>query len=229
MLNRYMRKDENGMTWNQWKEKDSAYKSWQKTAHSFAHLRYWQFFINQIISKLSRCNLLLDVGCGKGGLLNLAIESEKCVNAIGIDPIIANLKSIHRESIYKIRAVGENLPLKNCVVDAVIVKSTLDHVRNPQQVLIEMCRVSTNNSQLYVFQGIVRNSEYPSCTHLRNFTKAQLQHLLETAKLKIVRKKTFYSMRLRRIMMLTPRIYNFLGKFLGHESAVLIIATHKKT
>jgi len=212
------------MIWNRWKEKDSEFKGW--TAPSFAHLRYWQFLTNRVLTEISPCELLLDVGCGKGSFLGLATESQKCVTAIGIDPNTAHLRLIHGKSIYRVRAVGENLPLKDCIVDAVIVKSMLDHVRDPQQVLREMCRVATNDSQLYVFQGVVKNSRLPpSYTHMRKFTTTELHSLLEVARLKILRKKTFYSMRLKRILMLIPRIYDFLSRFLGHESNQLIIAT----
>lgn len=63
------------MTWNPWKQKDSEFKAW--TVPSFALLKYWQFLSNELVTKISPCNLLLDVGCGTGSFLSLVTESRK--------------------------------------------------------------------------------------------------------------------------------------------------------
>jgi len=211
------------MTWNAWKQKDSEFKGW--TVPSLALARYWHFLANELVNKIAPCNLLLDVGCGTGSLLTLVGESRKCVTAIGIDPNLPHLKLIQDKSVHKIRAVGENLPLKDCRIDAIVVKATLDHARHAEEVLREIYRVGTSRSRIYILQGIVENSKLEtSHTHVRDFTMAQLQHLLRITKLRILTEKTFFSMRLQRILMLIPIVYDFLSRFLGKPSVQIIVA-----
>lgn len=207
--------------WNRWKQKDSEFRTW--TVPSFALSRYWLFLSIELLKKIRPCNLLLDVGCGKGSFLNLLNKSRKSAIMIGVEPILTHLKLIKRKNIHKIRAVGENLPLKDSIVDVVIVKATLDHVRDPQQVLTEISRVATKQSQLHILQGLVENSSH---THVATFSARKLNILLKVTGWKIVRQKTFYSMRrFQRVLMLIPRFYAFLSRFFGVPTIQLINAT----
>lgn len=204
--------------WEYWKQKNIEFQRW--IAPSFALKYYWRFLSNQLLNRIQFSYVLLDVGCGYGLFTGILETSGKCMCAISVDPNIDHLKS--SQATHKIGAVGEYLPLKNGVVDGVILKSVLDHVADPQKVLVEASRVASN---VYILQGITQDTK-PTDTHTVTFTAKKLQLLLRIAGWKMLRNKTFYSMRFKQVLMLIPWLYNFLGLFFGYPSSQLIHA-HK--
>lgn len=104
----------------------------------------------------------IDIGCGSGHLADLL--GDEC-DYVGIDPLPAgrapggelpeHMPRPSRSATF-IQGVGEKLPFVSNCFDVALLTGTLDHCRDPEQVLVEASRVLRPGATLAVLQGIVR-------------------------------------------------------------------------
>ena len=103
---------------------------------------------------------LLDVGCGTGHAIDLLPDD---VTYIGIDPLPAGASpwgSIPQRMPRPerppnlVQGVGELLPFADDSFDAVLVMGTLDHCRDPREMLEHVARVLRPGGTLGVLQGV---------------------------------------------------------------------------
>ena len=98
---------------------------------------------------------VLEVGCGKGGyLVSLASAGNE---SYGIDPLskvsLSFAKEMAKEQdvdIHLLCAAGENIPFQDESFDVVLLISTLQHVVNQKEVLLEIRRVLKPGGRLLV-------------------------------------------------------------------------------
>lgn len=84
--------------------------------------------------------VLVDIGCGAGKFCDHIMNVVK--SYIGIDPSDSMLsQAIKGDSKLFIRAVGEEVPLKDGVADIVLLKSVIDQSYDPKQVIAESHRI----------------------------------------------------------------------------------------
>ena len=98
---------------------------------------------------------VLDVGCGKGGLIiSCALRGS---HAIGIDIDLSELriaklraKKIDTVNLQLIRCSADILPFRNNLFDLVTPTSVLEHVNTPEKVIKEMVRVLKSRGFIFI-------------------------------------------------------------------------------
>jgi SAM-dependent methyltransferase len=83
---------------------------------------------------------ILEIGCGGYGVIS---KIEKAGLKIGIDPLMlayADSYSLDDKSVY-ISGLGENIPVKEGLIDLCFCNNVLDHTSSPQRIVREIYRV----------------------------------------------------------------------------------------
>jgi SAM-dependent methyltransferase len=88
---------------------------------------------------LTKDSRVLDLGCGRGGLVELIWRDVKL--AAGLDPDIPSLSEHRAPGMPVLRGVGEHLPFASDSFDLVVSVWVLEHVKEPLKVLVEVARV----------------------------------------------------------------------------------------
>jgi SAM-dependent methyltransferase len=88
---------------------------------------------------VTRDSRVLDLGCGRGGVVELVWQDVKL--AAGLDPDSPSLSEHRAPGMPVLRGVGEGLPFTNDSFDLVVCLWVLEHVREPLAVLREVGRV----------------------------------------------------------------------------------------
>jgi SAM-dependent methyltransferase len=82
---------------------------------------------------------LLDLGCGRGGLVEL-LRSEVAL-AVGVDPDLRSLLEHRAPALLRVAARAEALPFAGESFDLVISSWVLEHLAAPEPAMIEVARV----------------------------------------------------------------------------------------
>lgn len=82
---------------------------------------------------------VLDLGCGRGGVVELFWRDVKL--AAGLDPDAPSLTEYHTPGLPVIRGRGEKLPFVDQSFDLVVCLWVLEHLESPEDVLGEVHRV----------------------------------------------------------------------------------------
>lgn len=83
--------------------------------------------------------ILLDMGCGRGGVLEQL--QELSLQTIGIDPDFVSLKEHRLPQLARVTALADALPLPAESVEIVISAWVLEHLANPTMVFGEVGRI----------------------------------------------------------------------------------------
>src|SRR5712692_5155483 len=87
---------------------------------------------------LSPESRVLDLGCGRGGVMELFWRQARL--AVGLDPDLPSLRE-HRAGLPLVCGLGEALPFAARSFDLVIGLWLLEHLSQPERVLVEIRRV----------------------------------------------------------------------------------------
>lgn len=90
-------------------------------------------------SKLTPESRVLDLGCGRGGVVELIWRDVKL--AAGLDPDSPSLTEHRATGMPVIRGVGETLPFTDESFDLIVCLWVLEHLKEPQKTLREVSRV----------------------------------------------------------------------------------------
>jgi ubiquinone/menaquinone biosynthesis C-methylase UbiE len=82
---------------------------------------------------------LLDVGCGRGGVLEQL--QDLSLKTIGVDPDFASLQEHRLPHLPRLVALADALPLKASSVDMLLAAWVLEHITTPQAVFTEIGRL----------------------------------------------------------------------------------------
>ena len=90
-------------------------------------------------SHVSSSSRVLDLGCGRGGVVELFWRDVEL--AAGIDPDASSLTQHRSGGMPVVRAVGERLPFVSETFDLVVCLWVLEHMREPAEAFREVRRV----------------------------------------------------------------------------------------
>src|SRR5579859_6740695 len=90
-------------------------------------------------SKVTPDSRILDLGCGRGGVVELFWREVKL--AAGLDPDSPSLSEHRAPGMPVVRGVGERLPFAGSSFDLIVCVWVLEHLEEPQATLREVRRV----------------------------------------------------------------------------------------
>jgi 2-polyprenyl-3-methyl-5-hydroxy-6-metoxy-1,4-benzoquinol methylase len=119
--------------WNEiWKNEGSS--SW----------RDYEKIYSKIIEIIPQRSKVLDVGCGMGVLLN-RVKNEKEAKVYGIDISRIAIEKLYQRGLYGQVSMLPFLGLKDETFDVAVGTELLEHLKNPERGIKEICRVVRSN------------------------------------------------------------------------------------
>jgi SAM-dependent methyltransferase len=132
-----------------------------------------EVYADLVLEFVRPSSLLLDLGCGRGGLVEQL--GHPLPQVIGVDPDWLSLRE-HRLALPRVAALSEALPLANGRFDVVFASWLLEHLRRPFLTFAQIARVLTPGG---VFIFITPNWRHPLATINRGLGRFhRLQGLL---------------------------------------------------
>jgi ubiquinone/menaquinone biosynthesis C-methylase UbiE len=129
-----------------------------------------QVYEDLVASRLVDNGTVLDVGCGRGGVLERLLPRVRF--AAGADPDPRSLCEHRTPALALTTALAERLPFASCAFDVVICSWVLEHLRHPESALLEFARVLRQGGS-FVF--LTPNSRNPIVALSRALSRAQGQ------------------------------------------------------
>ena len=106
-------------------------------------------------SKLTPESRVLDLGCGRGGVVELFWRDVKV--AAGLDPDSPSLAEHRATGMPVIRGVGETLPFTDESFDLIVCLWVLEHLKEPKKTLREVSRVLRRGGHFIFVTPNLRN------------------------------------------------------------------------
>ncbi|MBN1054449.1 methyltransferase domain-containing protein [Clostridium botulinum] len=132
-------------------------------------------------------NKILDIGCRRGEMLKLFKNDNK--NILGIEPSDCNVEYLKKCYIPVIKGLFNNNIVENKKFDLILLINVLEHIKNPDKMLNEICNKLTNDGYLLInvptleachkTVNINNISDYFTFQHLQYFTPDNLIYLLQ--------------------------------------------------
>lgn len=147
---------------NRWKAAQSYEKNWWNERHSSIDLEFYQRFANDLVEfsneyiSITPNTNILEIGSGACGILGFLKSAQ---NRYAIDPLeqfyssVKNFRGYRDNQVKYLAAKGENIPLKNNLIDLIIMDNVLDHCDEPIKTLAEMRRVIKKSGIIYFKQN----------------------------------------------------------------------------
>lgn len=154
-------------------------------------------------------DVVIDVGCGGGGISRFAVEMGAEVIATDVDPeaIRKTRKILETTGSTRFKVIQSDsapLPVADATCSRVVALEVLEHVDAPEQFLAELIRVAKPNALFLlavpdelsetIQQGLAPPSYWQKPNHLRIFGREELSNLVESAGLSVVHRecKSFF-------------------------------------
>lgn len=170
--------------------------------------RIWHFNKLQVVSSLipNKPNKILDVGCASGWFISEISKKFPKTQCYGIDvyaQAIVLAKKLYPQIKFKV-ADAHKLPFKKDAFEVVVCTEVLEHVENPQKVILEIKRILKRAGTAVIeldsgsllfsvawfiwkkFKGRVWQD-----SHLTSFTVSKLETLITAYGLKVIKKRKF--------------------------------------
>lgn len=158
-----------------------------------AYFLYWPHQMWKFIAEMKDGCVVLDIGCGEGGLLKALRLFRNDARLIGMDKESQTLPA--GITFFKINILEEKLPLDDNSIDYAFMTHVLEHLHNPGDILSELQRVLKPGGKIYIEAPSIRSCYVPSISfnlkdgmpvnfyddpsHIRPYSKCALWHLLK--------------------------------------------------
>jgi len=147
--------------------------------------------------KYAKGSRYLDFGCGNGVALrqNLAVRPDLNYFCIDVENFSKELPHNVAFLVYD----GLNVPYRNSSFDIIVANHVLEHIHNPDMILLELKRIMKDGGHLFIevpnerslwgksggrFAGTVHFQDDP--THIRPYSKIDLTELCQKIGFKII-------------------------------------------
>ncbi len=145
----------------------------------FVKARYG-LVLNQV--KLSVGKRILDIGCGDGALTYLLSQQKKAY-VIGVDPSIeainfAKKKTRGTKNIEFVIASAYNLPFVDDSIDYVVSSDVIEHLQQPEKMLLEIKRAFNGNGKVVITTPIRLTEQPLDRLHVHELFESDFKELL---------------------------------------------------
>jgi SAM-dependent methyltransferase len=128
---------------------------------------YWQ----RVAALLTPVSRVLDVGCGRGGVLEDL--QHRAGLAVGLDPDRASLQEHRAPALHRVCGLSEALPCPDGTFDLVCCSWVLEHLPDPRRALAEVGRVLVPGGR-FVFLTPNRRHPLVVLNRLLGWTRGRL-------------------------------------------------------
>src|SRR5579859_6870531 len=119
-------------------DRQNAYRERYRTLHPD-----WrpatQVYEGLIRTRLAPGIRLLDLGCGRGGVVEQL--GDLLDRPVGLDPDLESLREFRLPGVRLAQSLADSLPLHDSCVDMMVCSWVFEHLENPARVLAETRRV----------------------------------------------------------------------------------------
>ena len=112
-------------------------------------------FENLVASCLADAKTVLDVGCGRGGVLERLQGRARF--SVGVDPDPRSLREHRVPELARVAALAQRLPFASSSCDLVICSWVLEHLRDPDCAMMEFSRLLHPGGSFVFLTPNVRN------------------------------------------------------------------------
>ena len=124
---------------------------------------------------------ILDIGCGDGALTNLLAQNGGLVTGVDVSKKalkFAGEKTQDSGNIEFIRASGYNLPLRDGSFDHIISADTIEHLQEPEKMLVEIARLFNGKGKIIITTPLRVTKAPLDKMHVREFFEEDFQYVL---------------------------------------------------
>jgi len=135
---------------------------WRPSSHVYQDL---------VAARLASTSRVLDLGCGRGGVMERLHARAGCV--AGLDPDPGSLRDHRAPALALACGMAEALPYVDDVFDLICCSWVLEHLPDPGRVFAELARVLTPGGH-FVFLTPNRRHPLVTCNHVLRWTRGRL-------------------------------------------------------
>jgi ubiquinone biosynthesis O-methyltransferase len=186
----------------------------------YEHIMRYKYVINNSKNKKK----ILDLGCGLGYGSSILLKAGNEVYGVDVSQDAINYAKINYPGINYTCCSADNLPFNDNYFDSVVAHEIIEHVKNPEKVIKEICRVLKKDGDVFIstpnprhFSNVLKHiffgKPYPekvmakNIYHIKEFYYEEFISFLKKANLKII------SQYGQTLSILPPRVEALLGKF----------------
>lgn len=98
----------------------------------------WQYYYRKLLKQYTRGKTVLDIGCGKGGIITEFKNQTKQIIGLDDDASLLNQNKVVDK---KIVASLDKIPLTNNIIDTAVSTFVIEHVASPDNMFKEIFRI----------------------------------------------------------------------------------------
>ena len=177
-------------------------------------MQKWEKFLDEYVKEIAKEGIVLDIGSG--------YPFQKEMGEYRDSFTVSRYYALGYDLSYHPHIVGDihHLPFKDGSVDAIICKSVLEHVPEPQRAVKEMYRVLPEGGKIFAFLPFIHGYHgAPNYKDYYRFTKDGVKYMFRHfTKVEMVEVRGYFSTLCQFIPVLNrlATAVNFLDRFTGY-------------
>lgn len=162
---------------------------------------YWDYRDNEILKSIRDEEIIVDIGCGEGILMEKIIQRLPDVKVFGVDPSPENVSICKKHGLEIYAGSVYELPLDNESVDSVLFIEVIEHLDHEGLAIKEIIRVLKRNGTLILLFPHDRvfklarlltfkfKEAFYDAGHMKQWNPKAMERLLGSMGFKIILKK----------------------------------------
>lgn len=149
----------------------------QAIKEHYPQFKPWQHYYLKLLKQHTKNKIVLDAGCGKGGII--AEFKNQIKQIIGLDDDVSLLNQ-NRIVDKKIVAKLDKMPMTSNIIDTAVATFVLEHVKNPKGVFQEIFRIlKPDGNFIFITSNVYNPVMFFSILlpyHIHKFLREKLLH-----------------------------------------------------